>query len=147
MEEELPLPWVPWDEPETPNSKLEPKLEGQQDKSTTEVIMNDVTEPMNGNITAEVVEAIINSDQPDEKWFKAEEMPARWFVMEHIRCPGDEISYYAEYVRGSDDRWYFRLDGPEYRPLDARELRWFLNWRASTRPLTYIIELEEDECF
>lgn len=115
VNEELPLPWVPWDEPETPNSKLEPELEDQHDISTTEVIMNDVTEPMNGNITAEVVEVIINSDQPDEKWYKAEEMPPRWFVMEHIRCPGDEISYHAEYVRGSDDRWYFRLDGPEYR--------------------------------
>ncbi|KAK3497902.1 uncharacterized protein B0T23DRAFT_311307 [Neurospora hispaniola] len=146
VEEELPLPWVPWDEPETVSSEAEPKLEGQHDKSTSETI-NNITEPVDEKITANVAEDIINSDQPDEKWYKAEEMPPRWFVMEHIRCPGDEISYYAEYVRGSDDRWYFRLDGPEYRPLDARELRWFLNWRASTRPLTYIVELEEEECF
>ncbi|EAA34771.3 hypothetical protein GE21DRAFT_2421 [Neurospora crassa] len=143
VEEELPLPWVPWDEPEALKPESEPKLEDQHSKSTTEVITNDINE----DSIAEVAEAVINSDQPDEKWFKAEEMPPRWFVMEHIRCPGDEISYYAEYVRGSDDRWYFRLDGPEYRPLDARELRWFLNWRASTRPLTYIVELEEEECF
>ncbi|EGO51848.1 hypothetical protein NEUTE1DRAFT_52683 [Neurospora tetrasperma FGSC 2508] len=115
--------------------------------NTTETNAKNVTEPVTEDITAEVAGVIINSDQPDEKWFKAEEMPPRWFVMEHIRCPGEEISYYAEYVRGSDDRWYFRLDGPEYRPLDARELRWFLNWRASTRPLTYIVELEEEECF
>ncbi|EGZ76321.1 hypothetical protein NEUTE2DRAFT_161248 [Neurospora tetrasperma FGSC 2509] len=148
VDEELPLPWVPWDEQETMNPKTEPTLKDKNEECTTKnITTKDITEPDNKNFTAEVAEIIINSDQPDEKWYKAEEMPPRWFVMEHIRCPGDEISYYAEYVRGSDDRWYFRLDGPEYRPLDARELRWFLNWRASTRPLTYIVKLDEDEFF
>ncbi|KAK3495797.1 hypothetical protein B0T13DRAFT_401223 [Neurospora crassa] len=123
------------------------KLQNEQEPIATMDITKGITKTDDGNIAVVDAGDIINSDQPDEKWFKAEEMPPRWFVMEHIRCPGDEISYYAEYVRGSDDRWYFRLDGPEYRPLDARELRWFLNWRASTRPLTYIVELEEEECF
>ncbi|KAJ4364838.1 hypothetical protein N0V85_009275, partial [Neurospora sp. IMI 360204] len=108
---------------------------------------DNATENVTENTAMEITEDVIDSDQPDEKWFKAEDIPANWFVMEHVRCPGDEISYYAEYVRGSDDMWYFRLDGPEYRPLDARELRWFLHWRHTTHPMTTIIEVEEDEFF
>lgn len=120
----------------------------------TETATEDDTKTTDNDIPTEEVAAeeaandTISSDQPDEQWFKSHEMPPKWFVLEHVRCPGDEVSHYAEYVRGSDDMWYFRLDdGAEYRPLDARELRSFLNWRAATRPMTNIMELEDDEFF
>lgn len=145
-EEELPLPWVPWDEPEVVNPELEPMPEDQTDENTNTSITKDITEINTTNVAAEVAEDIINSDQPDEKWWKAEEMPPNWFVIEHIPCPGENY-HFAEYVRGSDDMWYFRLAGPEYRPLDARELRWFLSWRHDARPINTIVELEEDEFF
>ncbi|KAK3395816.1 hypothetical protein B0T20DRAFT_487302, partial [Sordaria brevicollis] len=161
---------VSWDEPEAMMAEIEAMLGGTGDntevteqsfteditegaaKSTVEDITKSdaeqITETTDEPITTEEANTTISSDQPDEAWFKPHQMPRNWFVLEHVRCPGADVSYYAEYVRGSDDMWYFRLEDPiEYRPLDARELRSFLNWRAAERPMTSIVEVEGEEFF
>ncbi|KAK1782001.1 hypothetical protein QBC45DRAFT_319781 [Copromyces sp. CBS 386.78] len=138
IDDRLPLPRVPWDEPEV--------MVQEEEESILEVQnTRDVTEEVTNNDAADTT---IDDEEESilERWYTADEMPPTWEVMEHIPCPAENSSF-AEYVRGSDDHWYFRLAGPEYRPLDARELRWFISWRHDARPINTIVEFGEDDFF
>lgn len=118
------------------------KVTEQVAKTVTEELSNEVT----NNIATEVAEEVIEEEESIlETWYSADQMPPTWEVTESIRCPGHNA--FADYVLGSDDHWYFRLAGPEYRPLDARELRWFGNWRHAARPTNTIAEFGEDDFF
>ncbi|KAK3950160.1 hypothetical protein QBC32DRAFT_265263 [Pseudoneurospora amorphoporcata] len=163
IEEQPPLPWVPWDDDE-PRFQEKGAVQEIQDSND---ITEDFTESIDDRlplprvpwdealaIVQEEEESILEvqntMDEEEEsileRWYTADEMPPTWEVIEHIPCPAENSSF-AEYVRGSDDHWYFRLAGPEYRPLDSRELRWFISWRHDARPINTIVELGEEDFF